>query len=389
MPKPKKHTGNAGRSTWRVRFRHRGRETSETFLTEKAAKAFCNDIEHRGVEYAVAALEAELLADDVPRLDEVTERWFEWKAGRVRSDRTIADYRRDYRRHLSPALGNLPVTLITDVHVQQTIDALVPLISAKTVCDRHALLHGILSWAASASGGKLIAANPAVGTDLPRRKPTAPKSLTPAEWWALHAALNQINPDAADLAAFLLYSGWRWSEATALDRWNLEPIGDGSRLRVTMANIVRRGATGGFSIVSDDGKARASLRSIKLSRAASQMILARIADDDRESDLVFTNENGSRWHQSNFRDRAWEPAVKVANLSRKPTPHWLRHTHVVWAARSGANLAELQSRLGHASITTTINTYGRALTDVSDDVLDDFEALATPPPIEQPAAIEG
>jgi integrase len=84
---------------------------------------------------------------------------------------------------------------------------------------------------------------------------------------------------------------------------------------------------------------------------------------------------GSQWHESNYLTRYWNPAVKAANLSRRPTPHWLRHTHVVWMALSGASLPELQSRIGHASITTTINVYGRMLSDVQPAALTAFAAM--------------
>jgi hypothetical protein len=44
-------------------------------------------------------------------------------------------------------------------------------------------------------------------------------------------------------------------------------------------------------------------------------------------------------------------------------------------AMAGASLPELQGRIGHASITTTINVYGRMLTDVQPAALDAFAAM--------------
>jgi hypothetical protein len=48
-------------------------------------------------------------------------------------------------------------------------------------------------------------------------------------------------------------------------------------------------------------------------------------------------------------------------------------------ALSGASLPELQSRIGHASITTTINVYGSMLQDVSPASLAGFAALRGAP----------
>lgn len=44
-------------------------------------------------------------------------------------------------------------------------------------------------------------------------------------------------------------------------------------------------------------------------------------------------------------------------------------------AMSGASLPELQSRIGHESIKTTIDVYGRMLTDVSPTALKGFAAM--------------
>lgn len=41
--------------------------------------------------------------------------------------------------------------------------------------------------------------------------------------------------------------------------------------------------------------------------------------------------------------------------------HDLRHTHVAWLVAGGAPLPHIQARLGHESITTTIDTYGHLL----------------------------
>ncbi len=48
--------------------------------------------------------------------------------------------------------------------------------------------------------------------------------------------------------------------------------------------------------------------------------------------------------------------------------HDLRHTHVAWLVAGGAPLPHIQARLGHESITTTIDTYGHLL-PVGDELI--------------------
>jgi len=39
-------------------------------------------------------------------------------------------------------------------------------------------------------------------------------------------------------------------------------------------------------------------------------------------------------------------------------PHWFRHTYATWLLRRGAGMESVKELLGHASITTTVDTYG-------------------------------
>ena len=40
------------------------------------------------------------------------------------------------------------------------------------------------------------------------------------------------------------------------------------------------------------------------------------------------------------------------------SPHLFRHTYATWLLRKGAGMESVKELLGHASITTTIDTYG-------------------------------
>lgn len=396
MPKPAKYVTRRGVTTWRVRFRYRGKETSETFHSRDAARLFCTDIDSRGVEYAMRMRESEDRDHGGKTLDEVLEAYLEWKAPRVRSDRTIKDYRRRYDLAIKPTMGDLPISSITDETVAEWIDALIvgktgakvrivdgarvtePL-SPKTIADRHALLHALTKYAL---GKKWIDADPCSVTELPKRRKGQPRGLRPAEWQALHAALEQLDPDAADLALFLLSTGWRWGEATALSTYDVED--DGEHMWVTVTQVMRRDATGRSHVVPD-AKSDAGQRRVQLDAAAAELVRRRVRTT-RAGGLVFTTKNGAPWHHSHFRSRAWEPAVDLANLTRRPTPHWLRHTHVAWMVLTGAaTLPELQSRIGHASIKTTIDVYGRMITDVRPEALDAFAAMRS----QRPRTLEG
>lgn len=382
MPTPKPYTRADGTTSWRVRFRHGGKNTSETFATEREALAFCSDVEHHGADVAVSRRTEADWIGETPTLDEAAEQYLTWKAKRVRSDRTVHDYRRDYRNHISPELGRRNVGGITHRDVQRLVDHWTQELSARSVSHHHALLHGLILWCAHPDR-EWVRGDPCASTELPKRHKKPPKGLRPAEWQAFYRALVQIDQDAADLALFLLHSGWRWSEATGLSVWDVDL---GNPVYVTMGRVLRRNAAGQFVVV-EDAKSDAGQRRVKLPAEAGRMVARRMATAE-PGGLLFTTSNGAAWNYAHFRERHWNPAAKVANLPRIPTPHELRHTHVWWMVLSGASLPELQSRIGHASIKTTIDVYGRMVTDVKDDALDGFGSLAAGPTLPPQAALD-
>lgn len=99
---------------------------------------------------------------------------------------------------------------------------------------------------------------------------------------------------------------------------------------------------------------------------------------------MFTPPLGSWWRHSSFYDRRWLPALAAANargLVKRPRIHDLRHTHVAWLIAGHAPLPAIQRRLGHKSITTTIDRYGHLLPEIDLDLLAAIdEALGENPP---------
>lgn len=79
------------------------------------------------------------------------------------------------------------------------------------------------------------------------------------------------------------------------------------------------------------------------------------------SSFVFTDVDGSVLRGSRFRRRYWKPAVLAAGLDPSLRFHDLRHTYASLLIAQGAHPKEIQARLGHASIKTTLDTYGHLL----------------------------
>jgi integrase len=105
-----------------------------------------------------------------------------------------------------------------------------------------------------------------------------------------------------------------------------------------------------------------SRRTITIAPAVAALLERRI-DGRPADDFVFTSRTGLPLHNGDFYTHIWRKLMTaVAAEGLAPFRfHDLRHTHVAWLIAGGAPLPHIQARLGHESITTTIDTYGHLL----------------------------
>lgn len=372
MASVRTRTTTAGVTTYSVLYRDNGRQSSQTFATRKKADDFRALVEILGAHKALATLTDH--GDHGLTLDQLAEQFFTHKAGDV-TPRTLGDYRRDYANWIQPALGRRQANSIDEEDVQRLVDGMVKRgLDPKSVRDRHMILSSMFRWG-SARTRRLVDHNPCGETELPkmRRKPV--KGMTIPEWLAFYPTAQAADPDVADTALFLVATGWRWSEAAALTWGNVADYGD--EMVATIGQVVRR-RPGEVGAIVADAKNATSLRSSHVGGLAAEM-LRRRGEGQPVDGFVFTNRAGRRWHQGNFLARHWGPIVDaVFSPERRPTPHWLRHTHALMLDRAGATTAEMSRRLGHSDIRTTINVYGGLIGDVSPEVLARMDAMLAP-----------
>lgn len=381
MASIRERRASSGELTFSVLFRHGTRQRSRTFETRKAAERFVSRIELDGVDAALASLAPP--KDSGLTLDDLADRWLEKRAADVvageLTPRVLTGYRRDYKNWISPWLGHLPAESITPLAVQEWVDRIkvMPRSSAKSVYDRHAILHGIFKWAADPRRD-LVPTNPCIGTEMPKRTRKPPKGLQLAELRALTDQARRMYPEAADVIDFIAGTGWRLGETLALTAGQVED--DGVNVYVTMSRVWRREV--GFT---DGGKSDAAFRRLRVLGPAAPMLRRRVVGL-APGDLVLTTAAGRPFEESTFRRDYFNKIAKAAGLvgDRRPTPHWLRHSHVLICHAAGMSLAEIQRRIGHEDIKMTINTYGRLIEDMSDEVAARLDALLTA----RPAALE-
>lgn len=365
---------NSRGTTWRVLWRQDGERKQVTFATEREADEFRDAVTRahnrwpRGWIIGKGWADEQAVESDAPTFRDFAERTIPARARA--DDRTRADYLRMLACHVYPVIGHKPIDTITrfDVHdVAKTMRAAGR--SSKTIANVHAVTSSVFDDALQKEDPPLIRRNPARG-ELPKSDEAQDEIayLSRGEFRMIRA--NIPDQDDRDLATLLAGTGLRWSEATALQVQALDLL---NRKTLSVRRAWKR--RGGLFVIGTP-KSKKSRRTISLSPVLVEM-LARHVAGKAPTDLVFTTKRGHAIRHSNWYSRVWQPAVLRARqcdyharetpdrpcdcpgvLTKQPTIHTLRHSHVSWLIDDKITLLAVQERVGHDSIDTTIRVYG-------------------------------
>lgn len=174
-----------------------------------------------------------------------------------------------------------------------------------------------------------------------------------------------MDPSLEAIVYAASYLGARWGELSGLKRENLNLL----RRRVRIVGALQE--VGGKLRYMPETKSQASYRSLSIPPFLVD-ILSRHLAAAPATEYVFTTPQGKLLSRSNFRENYWLPAVDRAGLAPLKF-HSLRHTHAGLLIAGGAHPKAVQARLGHASITTTLNTYGHLLPSLEEQLTEGLE----------------
>jgi integrase len=277
------------------------------------------------------------------------------------------------RHHVLPRFGDIPLARIERRDVQQWVkDLTAQGLAPATVRACHRLLSGVL---AEAVEDRLIPQSPCRGVRLPRIPRTEQQFLTTEQ---VERLAESIAPEYRALIYSAAYLGCRWGELAGLKRENVNLLKRELTIQGTLEEVAGR-----LTYV-EETKTAASRRRLTLPAFLVEILTEHLARAV-PSDFVFTGRDGAPLRRSNFRRRHWKPALLSSQLVSTLRFHDLRHTCASILIARSAHPAEIKARLGHASIKTTMDTYGHLLPGLGDKLdaaLDEAhgEALACPIP---------
>ena len=328
------------------------------------------------------------------------EQWIDERenAKRVR-DSTVTAYRSHIRLYLAPKLGRTKLRDLRPGHVQKLIDDLTPGRSGATVLRIHATLRSALSTAVKR---QLLAMNPASTKMLELPEGARPK-VTPWSPEDLGTFLDSIaaHPLSA-LFEVIAATGLRRGEALGA-RWSDIDLEAGVltvRQQITQVHKKRAGQQPVCPVCGEQhagvGYGKPKTRSgedriVELDSGALGVLLAHRLTQDaeraewgdayRDHDLVFARPGGDPLQPKDITDLFGE-LVDAVGL-RRIRLHDLRHGHASLMLASGTDMAVVSKRIGHSTITLTVDTYSHLLEGVGRQAAEKAAALVPRKPRDQ------
>jgi integrase/recombinase XerD len=255
------------------------------------------------------------------------------------SANTVDNYVRDIRRLATYAAGRgaRGPDAITAAELREFVYALKDVGLAPATIRRQ--ISGVRTYFKFLIGEALATRDPSERLESPKRWRTLPTVLTVAEVERLLSAPSGVEPLAIRnraLIEFAYATGARVSEITGMKLQDIlyeeglvRVSGKGSKQRIIP---VGRRARGAVALYAREMRPR--------------------LDRGHGADRLFLNARGTPLS----RVGAWaiiKAAARLAGLTKRVTPHTLRHSFATHLLEGGADLRAVQEMLGHADLATT------------------------------------
>lgn len=302
-----------------------------------------------------------LVSPDSLTVSELMTRWLdEWSPSLAASSRHR--YRQMSNLYIVPNLGTVAVQKLKKRDVLALIDKLV----ADDVGERtrhyvYATIRRALSLAVDRD---ILPVHP-----LPRGKGPkwASKPVNPPNDKDLAAILKAAKGERLEaLIVLAVTTGMRQGELFAVEWQDIDLTTRLLTVRQSLEEVQGR-------LALKPPKSKAGYRTVKLPAVAVDALTRHRDQTVKIGGTVFTDADGKWLRKSNFLRKTWQPILERAGLAGVRF-HDLRHAHVSSLIAANVHAKVIQRRLGHSSITVTMDRYGHLMTD--DDVAADATEAA-------------
>lgn len=313
-----------------------------------------------------------VVADSKVPVSEFLEQWLESITTRVRPS-TRRAYAERIRLFISPKIGMIQMGKLAPIDVQKLTVWIVE--SGRTSSTANSV-HGVLRAALNdAVRWGIVPRNVASAVHAPRPEHVEMQTWNPTQ--VAHAFRELAGDRLECLIRLAITTGMRRGELLGL-RWIDVDI---DRKQLSIRHTLVRDENGRWE--SGTPKTAKSRRSISLSDDDVAMLIrhkdrqeeARLAagDDWQESGLVFTEPNGKAIYATGLA-RRFEVFIARTGLPRIRF-HDLRHTAASLMLSAGEHPKIVQERLGHSSISMTLDRYSHVTSTMQEAAAERLERL--------------
>ena len=351
--------------TWEVRYCN-GRDPGTGQLIRKSKYAKTAEEAAQILRAATAAIDTgDYIDPEKMPLREWMKLWLNEYIVDVKPG-TVTTYETQTRMHIVPALGATPLCELRAHNIQVFINSLsrakenAPALSAKTIKNVYGVLRRALEQATEIG---YLKTNPAAACKLPRVDKT---EIQPLDDDAMTRFLGAIKGDPNELLYIAdAFTGLRKGELLGLT-WDCIDFETGT-VKVYRQLQLLKGVYSFAPLKNDKPRhltpSRYVMDAFKEQRTAQNKHRLKAgavwANKDK---FVFTNEIGGHLlHQTVYKQ--YKRIVASIGLPDARF-HDLRHSYAVLALKHGDDPKTVQTNLGHATASFTLDTYGHTTTEM-------------------------
>jgi integrase len=311
---------------------------------------------------------------DTPRmtLADFLTRWLEDVVRVTVRHSTYCRHKELVRLYISSRLGGISLSRLTPMHIQSLLadlekDQKSPRLRQMVRGTLHAALNRAVKW-------NLVARNVCDAVEKPRAPRPEMKTWSPAQVTQFLATAQRDRLYALYVVA--LTAGMRLGEILGTSWADVD-------LKASTLSV-RRQLTQDMNLL--EPKTAAARRLIVLPEVAVAALKqhrgrmfteGHLSGDGNPQDLVFVDTEGHPLRQSNLLRRSFFPLMKEAGVQRIRF-HDLRHTCATLLLTQGVHPKIVQERLGHATISMTLDTYSHVTPTMQQEAAAKLDALFAP-----------
>lgn len=346
------------------------RTTRRGFRTIAEAKVAMSRLELETKENGLPTSQRKILT-----FKELYEMWFEQYKTTVKESSAFTQKKR-IELHILPKFEKLRLDKINTAYCQKQVNSWF-----KTIKNYHNLIGLTRRILEYGKGLKQITSNPMDNIIIPKKKSKPDEKDKPDNFYD-RQQLQEFMQTLKEHAPFQMYVAFRVLAFTGIRKGELSALKwsdiDFSNATLSINRTVAFNENG--DLYFQTPKTKNSKRTIALDRETAEILkkwkneqrkelFKRGINLDKGDNLLFHNRRGGFIQTTiiGFLNR-FTDKYNLPNI----TPHGFRHTHASLLFEAGATIKEVQDRLGHEDVKTTLDIYTHVTKSAREETADKF-----------------